>query len=84
MIPLTENRIPLMNLNRTIGALDDLESLIEYYSEDVPGPAYATIDCGPVRSFQVQIDRPFMVEALKKQRAKLIDYLATLGIDGNK
>ena len=84
MIPLTDNRIALMNLGLTIRTLDELEELIEYYSEDKPGPAYLHIDCGPIRRYEVQLDRPFIVEALKKQRDKRVEYLATLGIDANK
>ena len=82
MIKLSENRTALINIPITIKAIDDFDYLIKYYSEDKPGPAYCTfknID-GPGES-SVQIDRPTIVETLKLQRQKLVDYLATLGIE---
>jgi hypothetical protein len=82
MIKLSENRTALVNIPITIKAIDDFDDLINYYSVDKPGPAYCTfkgID-GP-GEISVQIDRPIMVETLKLQRQKLVDYLVTLGIE---
>ena len=82
MIKLSENRTALINIPITIKAIDDFDYLINYYSVDKPGPAYCTfkgID-GPGES-SVQIDRPTIVVALTLQRQKLVDYLATLGIE---
>lgn len=82
MVKLSENRVALINLGTTINAMDKLDTLIKFYSEDKPGPAYVTcthVD-GP-GEVKVQIDRKIMVPALQAQRQKLVDYLATLGVE---
>ena len=82
MIKLSENRVALINLGVTINAIDELDTLIKFYSVDKPGPAYCTctnVD-GP-GEVKVQIDRKIMVPALQAQRQKLVDYLAGLGIE---
>lgn len=82
MVKLSENRVALINLGTTIAAMDELDTLIKFYSEDKPGPAYVTythVD-GP-GEVKVQIDRKIMVPALQAQRQKLVDYLATLGVE---
>ena len=82
MVKLSENRVALINLGTTIAAMDDLDVLIKFYSEDKPGPAYVTythVD-GP-GEVKVQIDRKIMVPALKAQKQRLVDYLATLGVE---
>jgi hypothetical protein len=82
MIKLSENRTALVNIPITIKAIDDFDYLINYYSVDKPGPAYCTFKYvdGPGES-SVQIDRHTIVVALTLQRQKLVDYLATLGIE---
>lgn len=82
MVKLSENRMALINLGTTIAALDELDALIKFYSVDKPGPAYVTytnVD-GP-SEVKVQIDRKIMVPALQAQRQKMVDYLATLGVE---
>ncbi len=82
MIKLADNKVALVNLGTTIKALEELDTLIKYYSVDKPGPAYANfthVD-GP-GEVQVQLDRKIVVPALQAQRQKLVDYLATLGIE---
>ena len=81
MIKLSENRVALMNLKFTINALDELNILIKYYSEDKLGPAYCTFRHTDTGEFDVQIDRKIMLPALQAQRQVLIDYLSTLGIE---
>ena len=82
MIKLNDNRTALTNLKATIDAIDQLDFAIGYFSVEKPGPAYAQfsqID-GPGK-VDVQFDRSVIVPALKEQRRKLSDYLATLGIE---
>ena len=82
MVKLSENRVALINLGTTIAALDELDTLIKFYSVDKPGPAYVTfthVD-GP-GEVKTQIQRPVMVLALQAQRQHLVDYLAGLGVE---
>jgi S-adenosylmethionine:tRNA-ribosyltransferase-isomerase (queuine synthetase) len=82
MISLKDNKTALINLKLTINEIENLDQLIEHYKK-VPGPAYVEmrhVKCGTV---DVQIDRKIMLVALKEQRQKLVDYMATLGIDAN-
>ena len=81
MISLSENRIALMNLPSTIVAMEELETLINFYSVDKPGPAYVRfmhVD-GP-GEISAQIDRKFILDALVAQHQKIVQYLKTLGI----
>jgi hypothetical protein len=82
MISLSEKRVSLVNLGHTLEALDKIDGLIKCFSEPKPGPAYLTI-----RHYhgdpEIQMDRGPFVMALKLQREKLVEYLATLGIDAN-
>jgi len=80
MIKLSKYRTSLLNLPVTLNALEELEALIAYYSEDKPGPAYLKA-CYLGGGIEFQLDRKFMLEALESQRRKLIDYLAGIGID---
>lgn len=83
MIALSKHRGALANLGRPLEALQTLDDLIAYYTVDKPGPAYLKVKyaCGEP---DIQIDRQFMIEVLKNQRAKFVEYLATLGIDAEK
>jgi hypothetical protein len=81
MIKLQEHRVPLLNLGVTIEALEQLNYLIEYFSESKPGPVYVRFRHFADSEPAVQINRDIMVQALQDQRRVLIDYLATLGID---
>lgn len=83
MIKLSENKVALKGLDTTIAALETLDYLIKEYKQAKLGPAYCKFDYVATDHSNVQIDRPFMVEALTKQRQVLVDYLATLGIDAN-
>ena len=82
MVKLSDHRTELVNLGTTIKALDELDTLIKFYSVDKPGPAYATFTYvdGP-GEVQVQFQRPIMVIALQAQRRHLSDYLARLGVE---
>lgn len=82
MVKLSENRVALINLGTTIAAMDELDTLIKFYSVDKPGPAYVTFTLvdGP-GEVKVQIDRKNILPALQAQRQKLVDYLATLGVE---
>lgn len=80
MITLKDHRIALHNLPLTIAALENLDDLIENYSVPLPGPAYVIFDSFRTGDTRVQFDRGIMVYALKSQRAKLTEYLETLGI----
>lgn len=82
MISLNEHRTALINLRTTIEAIDDLDTLIEFYSTPSPGPAYVEfyhVD-GP-GELKVQLNRAFAIQALQAQRQKLVEYMSTLGID---
>ena len=86
MISLKENKNALLNLGATIGAIEQFDALITHYSEDKPGPAYIQFNHGANTlsgSANVQINREIILVALKAQRQKLVDYMATLGIDAN-
>lgn len=82
MINLRENRVALMNLPGTVQAMEELEALIDFYSENKPGPAYVSflhVD-GPGQ-VEVQIDRKIILPALQAQHRKFVEYLAALGIE---
>ena len=80
MIKLSEHRTALINLGNTIDAIEEIDLLINRYSEDKPGPAYCNFEyMGPVN--KVQFDRSIILVALKAQRQRLVDYLETLGIE---
>lgn len=81
MISLKEHRTELYNAHITIDAIDNLTDLIKVYSVDKPGPAYVVFKYTETR--EAQIDRAIMVTALTAQRQRLIDYLATIGIDAS-
>lgn len=84
MIKLSENKTSLVNLNSTIKAVDSLDYLIKEYQQDHKvGPAYCNLEYVANDHSKVQIDRKIMVVALQSQRQKLVDYLASLGIDAN-
>jgi|TARA_R110000782_G_C14700428_1_gene402054 flavodoxin len=80
MISLKDNRTALLNLRGTIQALESLDMLIDNYSVDLPGPAYAVFESGNSINTRVQFDRRTIVIALKAQRAELAENLLTLGI----
>ena len=82
MISLKDKRIALMNLAITIRALEDIDTLLDKYDDDKPGPAYAQIDSFSKR-VEVQFDRKILVQALQDQKQHFVEYLATLGIDAN-
>jgi EAL domain-containing protein (putative c-di-GMP-specific phosphodiesterase class I) len=80
MISVKENHTALFNLPVTIQAIKDLDVLIAHFSEDKVGPAYVSFKyVSSVDS--TQIDRNIMLTALKAQRQRLVEYLATLGIE---
>jgi hypothetical protein len=83
MITLKDKKTALVNLGVTVDALDNLTDLIKYYSVDKPGPAYVVFNHTSCGKSEAQIDRSIMVTALKAQKQKLVDYLATLGIDAS-
>lgn len=80
MIKLKDNRVALMNLGNTIKAIDQLDELISIYSEPKPGPAYVTFEHLD-RPMCAQIDRSIMLVALNAQRDRLVEYMASLGIE---
>ena len=82
MISLKEKRVALVNLPVTIKALEDVETLITYYSADKHGSAtclFTHVD-GPGQ-VSVHFDRDIVVSALETKRQRLVEYLATLGIE---
>lgn len=83
MINLKNYSDPLCNLHVTIDAIKKFNQLIRYYSEDKPGPAYLSARVNYDNYIDIQVDREIMVTALKAQRQKLVDYLATMHIDAS-
>ena len=83
MIKLSDNKTALVNLNKTIEAIETLEYLIKEYSVAKAGPAYCKFNYVSSDHSEVQINRAIMVVALKSQRQHLVDYLEKLGIDAN-
>ncbi len=86
MISVKNNRVSLSNLNETFRAIEQLTALIKHFSEDLPSPAYLTVNyCGSVDSLttkpEIQLHRRFFVTALKEQRKRLEKYLDEIGID---
>lgn len=77
MIKLKDNRVALIHLGTTIEEIDQLDELILFYSEPRPGPAYVTFEYLD-RPMRVQID---LLVALNAQRDKLVEYMASLGIE---
>ena len=82
MISLKYNSIALYNLNKTLEALSTMDAMIKTYSENKQSPAYTFFRNGEVK-FDVQFDRDIIIQALQDQRQRLVEYLATLGIDAN-
>lgn len=83
MINLKDYSVSLSNLHVTIDALKNFNQLINYYSEDMPGAAYLIAKINYNNNIDFQVDRKIIVTALKAQRQKLVDYLATLNIDAS-
>ncbi len=83
MISLKDNLTALVNLESTINAIEKFDILIEHFSEDVPGPAYLTVQHVHLTNNSIQVDRKIFLPVLAQQRQKLVEYLATLGIDAN-
>lgn len=81
MIKLSEHKTALMNLQGTIEAIENIDRLIAFYSEEKQGPAYCYFEYVHGSQTTVQFKRPVMVDALTAQRSSLVSYLATLGID---
>jgi hypothetical protein len=81
MISVKTNYTALFNLPVTIQAIKDLDIIIEHFSEDKVGPAYVSFKYLSHTANETQIERSFMLTALKAQRQRLVDYLATLGIE---
>lgn len=82
MISLKKNRVALVNLDVNIQAIDTINSLIEKYSVDLPGPAHVSFNYA-LENIGVQFDRRVALNALQEQRLKLVEYFTTLGIDAN-
>ena len=80
MIKLDEHRTALINLGTTIEALETIDQLIAFYSQDSKGPAYVLFQA-PRGDGNVQFSRDVAVQALKAQREIKVQYLATLGIE---
>lgn len=82
MIKLSEHRTSLINLKFTIDALENIDTLIKWYSKDKPGPAYCEFSHvdGPGK-VSIQFDRNIIIAALNAQRESLVNYCATLGIE---
>lgn len=80
MIKLSEKKLSLCSLPLTISALERLDKLIAKYDDGKIGPAYVKFEY-IVMDDTVQIDWSIMVEALKAQRQKLVNYLEELGIE---
>lgn len=83
MINLKDYSVSLSNLHVTIDTLKNFNQLINYYSEDMPGAAYLIAKINYNNNIDFQVDRKIIVTALKAQRQKLVDYLATLHIDAS-
>ena len=81
MISVKDNKTALHNLGVTFEAIQQLDILIKDYSHDLPGPAYVTFNHVASGNIEAQIDRKIILVALSEQRHKLIDYLASLGIE---
>ena len=90
MISAKEKIVALKNLGHTFEAIENLDKAIAHYSAGkiancLPklGPAYVKFDYveNLPKGYNFQIERPFILEALYKQRDALIAYLATLGFD---
>ena len=80
MIKLSENCTALMNLHVTIDALYEIDELIAFFSQDLPGAAHLKIR-GRAMEPEIQINRGIFLRALKAQRSHLVEYLATLGVE---
>ena len=83
MINLENNKTALINLNVTITALDDVQKMIRYCDATV---SKAPISCNFEPKFTgltatIQFDRSIMLYALIEQQNRIIDYLASLGIE---
>lgn len=82
MIKLSENRTALLNLNITIKAIENFDNLIQKYV-DFAGPVCIKIN-NSGSDHNVQFDSDILVAALQDQRARLVEYMASLGIDANQ
>lgn len=76
MIKLADHKVELLNLPVTIQALKDVDELIEHYSRPNLCVAYCN-----VMTYKLQLEPSIFLEALRQQRARMVEYLATLGIE---
>jgi hypothetical protein len=81
MISLKENRAALFNLGNTIKVLENIDTLIEYYSKETISTSHVEFTGlnGPGRII-VQFNKKFAIDALTAQRNELAESLAVLGI----
>ena len=87
MISVSKHYVSLVNLKGTLDALENVDRLIANYGVEnaaKAGPAYVQFENVTIRNNDkpaVQFDREIMVTALQAQRAKLVSYLADMGIE---
>lgn len=69
------NLARLASIKTTLEAVAQFDDLIEYYSHDLPGPAYLTVKRRDAVDMDIQIDRKLMLELIKTQRDQYIKHL---------
>lgn len=66
----------------TMGAIEDIDKAILYYSEDKPGPAYVFFEHTPFIDPNFQFDRDVMISALTEQKRRYVENLkARYGVE---
>lgn len=81
MISLKENKTSLINLGNTIKAIENIDTLIEYYNKETVSCSYVDFT-GLTGSgkISVQFDKKHVIDALNALRNDLVEYMAALGI----
>lgn len=70
------------SLPATIAAIKELNKLIEYYSGDVKaGCAYVSARFVRSGTVDFQLDRDLVVDTLKRQKQRYVNYIKELGIE---
>ena len=82
MINLTGAQLRSVQL--LFNAIEQYETLLKFYSENKPGPAY--LDCNYVNgdSLEIQLDRAIMTTAIRSQLTMYHDALTDMGVTYTK
>jgi hypothetical protein len=68
----------LKSIETTLEAIESIDKSIEWYKEDLPGPAYMTVTepcAGQSNTVHFQVDRKDFREFMNQRKKQLIEHL---------